>query len=1261
MPVLKNRAYVVTTTTGAGTITLGNPVAGYQSFTDAGLTTGAITRYTIQDGANWEIGLGTYTTSGTTLTRTPSESSSGGSAINLSGNAEVFIAATAEDVSPLYDANFVTQTTSSFNGPSATGTDAIAIGLDALASGTRSVGIGALATGINVGAIASGNGAVALGGSNASGLEAFSANNSRNDATFGSTGANSVTLGYQSRAQATYSIAIGYAAIAGGQYGIALGFSRANGEQSFSIGQNASTASGANTIVIGKAISSSVDNQIAIGGTGNTIKLFNAYTLPTSDGAAGTALVTDGSGALSFASAGGAFDYTRATKTANYTVVAGDLGKIIDVTSNSVTISLTAAATLGDGFYVYIRNSSSTATDVVTIDGNGSETIDGSPLIYLRRFEGIHLVCDGSGFFSLRSRVDGLQTNFAQQSHQLDQPTASGNNSLALGFQTDATNQAAISVGYQTAATGSSSMAFGNYSTASGQNALTVGMGALASDTNSVAIGSGSGAEGPRSQAAGAVAIGRYSKVVGTDGIAGPYSYISGNYGSVAFGVINTGTSYGSQGNYSVSIGQLAKATAANSIAIGDTATSTVANLIALGGTTDTVKISGAYTLPTSDGSAGTALVTNGSGALSFSSVGADLYAVNPVSATDPVVNGNNSIAIGSAAVAGSATGNNDKIAIGTGATAGNNQRVLALGYYAAAGASGQSATAVGSLAVASGPHSTAIGSGTDATATSATALGYNAQAVGSSEAIAIGNSRAGGIGTFAAQIGTNSSSYGAIGNSGTAIGGLTKTTGLDFVFGRSSIASGGSGSLSLGMDNTSSGAGSVTLGKNNTASHTDAVVIGQGASSAAADQITLGHTDQTVRISSAYTLPTSDGSSGTALVTNGSGALSFATVGAALYAANESSPSAQPSASGANAVAIGEAPTASGTDSFAVQGGTASGNGALAIGRNVGGGNVSLSRANSTIAIMGSTTTNNHYSTAIGLNSSAHLATVGGSNMGAMALGGSYASGTNSFAAAIATNSSSYGATGTSSIAMGYQSKSTGNYAVAIGSAQATGSDYGVSIGYNARSASHSTVAIGREAGLGGSGSSSVSIGHEVSSSGSESLAIGRNVVANASRSVAIGAYARVGGIIGKYAFANDYINSSGDAQQGKYVLHVSTTNATATALTSTGTAASSNNQVNLQNNSAYAFHGTIVAREAASSGTECAAWKVEGLIRREANAGTTVLVNSATTVLDNTPNWGMVLSANTSLGCLKIEVTGAAKTIRWVATIHTSEITYA
>ncbi len=98
MPVLKNRAYVVTATTGTGTITLGNPVAGYQSFADAGVANGNSVRYTIEDGTNWEIGAGTYTASGTTLSRGPIDSSSSGSAINSSGSASVFITAAAEAI-----------------------------------------------------------------------------------------------------------------------------------------------------------------------------------------------------------------------------------------------------------------------------------------------------------------------------------------------------------------------------------------------------------------------------------------------------------------------------------------------------------------------------------------------------------------------------------------------------------------------------------------------------------------------------------------------------------------------------------------------------------------------------------------------------------------------------------------------------------------------------------------------------------------------------------------------------------------------------------------------------------------------------------------------------------------------------------------------------------------------------------------------------------------------------------------------------------
>jgi hypothetical protein len=98
MVTLVNRAKMSTATTGTGTITLGSADDGYQSFADAGVGDGDTVRYVIEDQNEWEIGTGTYTASGTTLTRTVSESSNAGSAINLSGQAKVFIGATAEDL-----------------------------------------------------------------------------------------------------------------------------------------------------------------------------------------------------------------------------------------------------------------------------------------------------------------------------------------------------------------------------------------------------------------------------------------------------------------------------------------------------------------------------------------------------------------------------------------------------------------------------------------------------------------------------------------------------------------------------------------------------------------------------------------------------------------------------------------------------------------------------------------------------------------------------------------------------------------------------------------------------------------------------------------------------------------------------------------------------------------------------------------------------------------------------------------------------------
>jgi len=102
MVTLVNRAKMSTSTTGTGTITLGSAETGYQSFADAGVANGDVVRYVIEDGDDWEIGSGTYTATGTTLTRTVDESSNADAALNLTGSAVVFITAAAEDISELF-------------------------------------------------------------------------------------------------------------------------------------------------------------------------------------------------------------------------------------------------------------------------------------------------------------------------------------------------------------------------------------------------------------------------------------------------------------------------------------------------------------------------------------------------------------------------------------------------------------------------------------------------------------------------------------------------------------------------------------------------------------------------------------------------------------------------------------------------------------------------------------------------------------------------------------------------------------------------------------------------------------------------------------------------------------------------------------------------------------------------------------------------------------------------------------------------------
>lgn len=90
--VVKDRVNETSTTTGTGTFTLAGAVTGFQTF--AAIGDGNTTYYAIvlQGGSEWEVGLGTYTSSGTTLSRdTVLSSSNSNNAVNFSaGTKNVF-------------------------------------------------------------------------------------------------------------------------------------------------------------------------------------------------------------------------------------------------------------------------------------------------------------------------------------------------------------------------------------------------------------------------------------------------------------------------------------------------------------------------------------------------------------------------------------------------------------------------------------------------------------------------------------------------------------------------------------------------------------------------------------------------------------------------------------------------------------------------------------------------------------------------------------------------------------------------------------------------------------------------------------------------------------------------------------------------------------------------------------------------------------------------------------------------------------------
>lgn len=270
-----------------------------------------------------------------------------------------------------------------------------------------------------------------------------------------------------------------------------------------------------------------------------------------------------------------------------------------------------------------------------------------------------------------------------------------------------------------------------------------------------------------------------------------------------------------------------------------------------------------------------------------------------------------------------------------------------------------------------------------------------------------------------------------------------------------------------------------------------------------------------------------------------------------------------------------------------------------------------------------------------------------------------SVASGQNSVISG-GTNNTATG--GTSVVGGGSNNSATGLTAIVVGGQ------------FNTASSNQATV--------GGGGSNTASAASTTVGGGSSNTASGTNsVVSGGTTNTANGTSSAIPGgsggntrsITGRLSFSSGQFTVSGDAQYGLVVLRRETTDNTPAAITSTNVAASSTNIAVLPNTSLYAFRGQVTCiQSAGTAGTvgDCKAWDIVGSIKRGAAAANTALLGTPTiTVLgadtnlgtDNTTGAIIAITADTTNGGLLITVTGETnKTLRWVATVHTTEVDY-
>ena len=269
-----------------------------------------------------------------------------------------------------------------------------------------------------------------------------------------------------------------------------------------------------------------------------------------------------------------------------------------------------------------------------------------------------------------------------------------------------------------------------------------------------------------------------------------------------------------------------------------------------------------------------------------------------------------------------------------------------------------------------------------------------------------------------------------------------------------------------------------------------------------------------------------------------------------------------------------------------------------------------------------------------------------------------------------------------------------SGIYSVVCGgwNNRATGSNSTVSGGINNSATTFDATAGGGRNNVASGGYSTVSGGYTNNASGTTSSVGGGQLnvpsalgacISGGRQNGASGNYSAVGGGLsnsatnlvsstsggyfsladhyGEFAHGSGQFAATGDAQYSRMVLRIQTVDATPTELSADGAAPTGTDRLSLVDNSGYQFHIQVIARD--TSGTDSAWWDIRGCIVRSAGAATTTLIGTNIVGTSSTAGaaaWTLTATADTVNGALKVEATGAAATIRWVATVHSTKVAY-